>query len=286
MKGALAKKGLSEKVVGAFLVLRPLNGLMATAAVLIGWYVSIEESTTVPLVLPLLMVSAFGLVSLANIANDLDDIAQDRKVHPKRALPSGSVHPTTAIVMMAMTLSVVMVLFVLSALFDGDPVTLTLLVIGFLLIVHYERTAKDKGTIGNIIVAILTTFPFVLGASVPGISAKVILLCPMAFTANLSRELVKDICDIEGDKGRRSSFPILYGVKRTLRASDITITLAILSSILPFLFWKVGPLFFVPVIIADLLFISASFISRTRIRLSVQLLKVGMVLGLLGFIFL
>ncbi len=259
---------------------------MAAAAVLIGWYVSSEESTAVPLVIPLLMVSAFGLVSLANIANDLDDIAQDRKVHPRRALPSGSVDRKTAIVAMVLILSVVLVLFVLTALFDGGPVTLAIFVIGFLLIVHYERKDKDKGTMGNFIVALLTTFPFFLGASVPGISARVILLCPMAFTINLSRELLKDVCDIEGDRGRRSSFPILYGVDRTLRASDLVMVLTIISSILPSLFWNVGPLYLVPVIVADILFISASLISRRRVSLSVHLLKVGMVLGLLGFIFL
>lgn len=286
MKGASRKKGLPEKMVGLFHLFRPLNGLMAAAAVLIGWYVSSEESTAVPPVIPILMVSAFGFVSLANIANDLDDIAQDRKVHPRRALPSGSVDRTTAIVTMVLILSVVLVLFVLTALLNGGPITLAILVIGFFLIVLYERKAKDKGIIGNIIVALSTTLPFFLGASVPGISAKVILLCPMAFTINLTRELLKDVCDIEGDRGWRSSFPILYGVDRTLRASDMVMVLTIISSILPTLFWKVGPLYLVPVIVADFLFISASFISRTRVSLSVQLLKVGMVFGLLGFIFL
>ncbi|MCU0798269.1 MAG: UbiA family prenyltransferase [Candidatus Thermoplasmatota archaeon] len=259
---------------------------MAAAAVLIGWYVSIDGIGTTPLVLPLLMVCAFCMVSSANIANDLDDVQLDRMVHPKRALASGSISPRIGIILLIIVLLVVVISYGTTVLSAANPITFWIIVIAFLSMVYYERTAKNKGTPGNIIVAALTAFPFLLGASVPGISGKVVLLCPMAFTVNLSREFLKEIIDIEGDKGHRLSFPIVHGIDKTIRASDLAITFALISSTLPLMFWKTDLFFVVPVAIADIIFVSASILSRSRVGLSVQLLKGGMVLGLIGFIFL
>jgi len=253
---------------------------------MIGWHVSVDDGTTVPIVIPLLALCAFSIVSAANIANDLRDIPQDRKVHPKRALAAGSISKMGSTIVLITFLIITLSSLLVSFIIDRNFLSFLIILLSFFSLMFYETIAKGKGLLGNVTIAYLTILPFLLGASVPGLSAKVILLCPMAFCINLSRELLKDIMDMEGDRGWRLSFPILHGIERTIRASDLAIALAMISSILPLFFWKVGIHYLVLVLCSDILFITASFFSKWRVGTSVLSIKLGMVLGLMGFIFL
>jgi 4-hydroxybenzoate polyprenyltransferase len=104
----------------------------------------------------------------------------------------------------------------------------------------YSKKYKHHGIIGNLIVSLFTAFvPTVLLLAEPGLIApfsievqgsifwSVLLLSLFAFLLNFSRELIKDIIDMPGDKiNGTKSLALTKGIKTTVRLSIAVIYLA------------------------------------------------------------
>jgi 4-hydroxybenzoate polyprenyltransferase len=180
------------------------NGVLAAAGVLVG--ARGAGVTWSPSVL-LAALAAICLGAVANAFNDYDDRAIDAIIHPGRPLPSGALAPRTAlrIVVIAAAGGTV-----LSALARPVLGVVSLGVIGVML--AYGRVKTRWGVLANAIVAVLGSMPFLYGAWAAGDPRVGIALVGIAAPLHFAREIAKDMEDVDGDRGRRKTLPIVAGV--------------------------------------------------------------------------
>ena len=76
----------------------------------------------------------------------------------------------------------------------------------------YSQIKSRWGVLGNATVAVLGSMPFLYGAWAAGKPEAGIVLVGIAAPLHLAREIAKDIDDIDGDRGRRRTLPIVGGV--------------------------------------------------------------------------
>ncbi|MGA1821051.1 MAG: UbiA family prenyltransferase, partial [Thermoplasmatota archaeon] len=141
-----------------------------------------------------------------------------------------------------------------------------------------------KGFQGNVVIAVMVFLPFILGASISGITPIIIILCIMAFLTSLAKEIINDVKDIEGDRGYRSTLPNTMGIKRSLAMARILLVLVILISLVPVMMLGIDIIYLIFIGMADLLLIVVMFTSYHRPVLAHRLHSAGMVLSLPAFL--
>jgi len=278
-------------------LLRPANCAMAGLGVLVGGFL-VAHTVTIPLLIAAL---AAGLITGAgNATNDYFDVETDKINRPKRPIPGGRISGKQALAFAA----VLFVSGILLAL-QLNWVCLGLAILNSLILVAYSFSMQDKVLVGNMAVAYLVGSTFLFGGAAAGDLLLPLLLASLAALATLSREIVKDLEDIEGDS---RSFLIKAGAKikssiadrfrvskggiklryKTIYAvliASFSIWLAVLASILPYVWGLMGLSYLIILVPTDAVFIYSSFalISRRNYSLVSRLLKIGMLLGLLAF---
>jgi geranylgeranylglycerol-phosphate geranylgeranyltransferase len=216
-----------------------------------------------------------------NAINDCFDLDADKINRPDRPLPRGTVTLGEArgVWMYASGAGLA-----LSALLGVWNLLLATVWVGGL----YFYSNRLKGTVlaGNLAVAFMTGMAFPFGALVvdrPGIG-----LYPglFAFLANLARELLKDVEDVDGDAAANVvTLPVKHGAEAGLLAASIVLGVLILFTVVPVMVgvYNITYLLFVLIVDLGLAFVGASFwydatLSNLR-RLSL-ILKACMVGGL------
>jgi 4-hydroxybenzoate polyprenyltransferase len=267
--------GLAEAV-------RPLNGLIAATGVYLGWAVQRNDPFHLNPAILLLCLATLLVLSGGNLLNDLNDISIDLKAHPERSIVSGKISPRFARYGFAVSWFISIALISAASILEGILGPFLILIIAMITIVLYEEHLKNCGLLGNIAVSMLTGLPFILGSIIAGGPELVILaVFTMAFTANLSREIVKDIQDMDADSLHRKSLPVSSGKINARMVSSISIVIAILISFL--VVCKIG--IFLPylilVLLADLIFFLSIFIDDPG--KSQKLIKAGMGIALVAF---
>ena len=112
----------------------------------------------------------------------------------------------------------------------------------------------------------------------------------MSFLANMGREVVKGIIDLEGDRLiNAKTLAITRGVKVATYVSVLFIIIAILMSPIPFLTGDFGVHYLIGVVIADLLMVYSLIIlirgsSKNEFKKAKTMILLGMLLGLLAFL--
>jgi geranylgeranylglycerol-phosphate geranylgeranyltransferase len=152
-------------------------------------------------------VAAILLSAVANAFNDYDDRDIDAVIHPHRPLPSGALTPATALRVVVIG-AVAGIAF--SALARPVLAIVSIGVIGVML--AYGRIKSRWGVAGNATVAVLGSMPFLYGAWAAGRPLVGAALLVIAWPLHFAREVSKDIDDIDGDRGRRRTLPIVAGV--------------------------------------------------------------------------
>jgi 4-hydroxybenzoate polyprenyltransferase len=152
-------------------------------------------------------LAAICLAIVANAFNDYDDRAIDAIIHPARPLPSGAITPGAALRMVAIA---AIGGVTLSALARPVLAAVSVGVIGVML--AYSPIKARWGVVGNASVAVLGSMPFLYGAWAAGKPEAGIVLLGIASPLHFAREIAKDIDDVEGDRGRRRTLPLVGGV--------------------------------------------------------------------------
>lgn len=277
---------------GLLTLIRPINSIMIGFAVLVGIIITN----------PSLVFSEFSFVgfligffisSYSMVINDIYDIDIDKINRPDRPLPSGRVTLNEAKLFSVFLLFIGISLSIISIIRYDSSILIFFITIFFSFISWlYSYGLKKRGLIGNFIVAISMTIPFIFGGIIINGFTNVLLLSfsTIAFLSGLGREIVKTICDVKGDKSKHvNTISVTLGVSNAAKLGGFLILCAVLVSIIPFVLGSVDPIYFIFLILPNSLMLYSSLkiifdhseSSAYRIK---NLLLMGMLLGLLGFL--
>ena len=194
-------------------LLRPGNVILVGFAVFVGAFVAVgRDIVDYQNELKIAILCSMMLVGGGNALNDYNDRKTDRKNHPNRPLPSGKISEENAI-LYAKGLLLVGLLILVSKLDDSTPFAIALG--GVVLLLMYENSLKATGFAGNVVIGILSGAVFLYAGEVVGHSEKTAWIFGLAVLASITREIVKDIQDLEGDVDR-DTLPSKIGIERAL----------------------------------------------------------------------
>lgn len=251
--------GWCGKVIAGLEITRPLNGLIASGSVLIGALLSgrgITDSVWIA------ALSCFLITGGGNTINDVADQEIDRINKPGRPIPSERLSGKGAL---GISISLFIIGIVIAGLVSFWLIEMAALATALLLV--YSFSLKRKGLRGNMAVSFLGGLPFVYGGVASKCITPTIIPFFFAFLFHLLRELIKDIEDMEGDRGQALTFPIVYGVKKTLKLTNSILILLILYTLFPYIAGIYGIPYIIAVfILFDVpLVVVAALINRNRI---------------------
>lgn len=271
---------MKQKIIAGIEVIRPLNGVIAAVSVLIGAALTKQGITQI---VWLAIVSCFLITGGGNTINDMVDKDIDRVNRPERPIPSGRLSGKEVVIL---SLFLYMLGIAIAGLASFRLLEMAILVTIFLFL--YSFSLKRRGLRGNIAVAFLGGLPFIYG----GISAKYITptIIPFifAFLLHLSRELIKDIEDMEGDRKYARTFPLVYGIKKTIKLVNTLVVILIAFTFFPY----IAGIYGLPYLVAVLLLVNTPLtvllylINRNSISFSraSKLLKSTMLGGIVALL--
>jgi geranylgeranylglycerol-phosphate geranylgeranyltransferase len=254
---------------------------MAAFAALIGIFVS-KATLAYGIIGPtfLAFVVVFLVTAGGNVINDYYDVAIDQINKPRRALPSGRITRQAAL-FYALTLLLLGV--AVSVLIN--PVCFGIATLNAALLVLYSWKLKRSALIGNLLVGYLTGSVFLFGGAavsaifIPGV---LFLSATLAIT---SREIVKDVEDLTGDKRvGASTLPIRYGRTASLTAAALFMIAAVAISPIPFIISALGYAYLGIVFIADVILLYGVATSRSAPSTASSVIKYGMLVVLVAYI--
>ncbi|MFH1690825.1 MAG: geranylgeranylglycerol-phosphate geranylgeranyltransferase [Candidatus Eisenbacteria bacterium] len=264
-------------------LLRPVNGLMAAVAVLVGAHVTRSPTFWGPALTG--AAAAFAASGASNALNDRLDVVSDVINRPGRPIPSGRLTrveaATTACVFGAASIA-------LAALIGPRAVALALA--WLVLTALYSVTLKGVPLAGNAAVALVASTPFLMGGFSQGKYLLAIIPCALAFLVHLAREIVKDVEDVEGDEAAGVwTFAVRRGAAASFAVVRGVLMILIALAALPFVFGIYGWGYASVLVVIDaalvrlMLSMEANSMSKGFSRPS-NALKAVMVLGLLAFV--
>ena len=279
-------------------LIRFRNLVIGSATVLTGSYVTIQVPWNNDLILNVIlqMISVACFMAAGNILNDIMDIEIDRISHPLRSLPSKKVSIKQAwyLVIIFSIISILSAsygVYILNKIgLEWIPLAI-IWIVSFTLMISYEIGPKTKkyGYLGNLIIGGMLGLVIIYGGASVGKYNYSVTLCIalMATFIGISREIIKDVHDLEGDlKWGRRTFPILIGVHNSRKLAYIFALLGVISIMLPFImnwgnleYWMImfqGPTMYV------LLCLNGPM-STGNDKKAIKSLLISMVLGLIGF---
>lgn len=221
-----------------------------------------------------------------NVVNDVLDRESDRTNHPSRPLVTGTVSVGAAKTGAAILLVAggVAILPIVST----APLIVPIFLVAVAALLGYEFRFKSVGFAGNVLVASLTGAVFLYGGAAAGNLLVVVPFALMAFGATLSRELIKDMEDAEGDRDRRT-LPQTRGFGVASAAARLSVALAVLLSPVPVLTYLAptsiaGIIYLASVAAADALFVVSVLWLPRRLHREQTLSKAAMTVALLAFL--
>ena len=200
-----------------------------------------------------------------NALNDIYDFEIDFVNRPDRPLPSGRISLNnakiaTGITMISSILSIALCYWLISESSPSEGLdvsewypSLIIWITALILLINYEfpfgLRLKDKGLPGNISISISVGLVVVFGASAvfEPFSEKAWSLFFVGIFYNTSREIIKDVQDMEGDEGR-NTLAMRNGPENARTVAWMVSILALASGLLPFAVVVFPPLHVVLVI--------------------------------------
>ncbi|MEM3852342.1 MAG: UbiA family prenyltransferase [Methanomassiliicoccales archaeon] len=261
-------------------IIRYRNCVTSAVAVLLGALVATGSSFLHHIIQTVLaMVVVFLFTGAGNTLNDYLDRDIDKTAHPDRSIPSGRMKPAAARLYAS-------VLFALSVLLTF-PLGLYPLAIVFLslaIMLLYEFKMKSLGLGGNLSIAWLTASLFLFGAVSTGHVLPIWAFFVTSFLATLGREVIKDIEDMDADKGKRRTLPLSIGKSKSMWVSAIGFAGAIVVSPFPFIIHQFGLGYLFIVAAADIIFIYSGILQITDAHKAQNVCKYAMYVALLAFL--
>jgi geranylgeranylglycerol-phosphate geranylgeranyltransferase len=287
-------------------LIRPVNAFMAVIAALIGGLLVAGNNPTLfsnlyPLGFALLAV--FLITGAGNVINDYFDVESDKVNKPKRPIPAGRVSRKKALTfsLVLFAAGIILTVFI-------NWACILIAAINSILLVVYSYSLQDRILLGNIVIGYLVGSTFLFGGASLGNLLLPGLLMLLAGLSTISREIVKDLEDMEGDRknflkklasgvkmrlsrfvGKRDAgFALKKG--RAKAAAGVFMLLAIIISPLPYILGILGFTYLVILVPTDLIFLSSIVLlakggGKKKFSRVSRIIKIGMFLALIAFIF-
>ena len=203
---------------------RPENMILTAIAVIAGSFIAAgPEIMDFQIEIAICCVCSMMLVGGGNALNDYNDRETDKENHPERPIPSGSISADTASVC-AQALLGSGLLILLFALENKMPFVIAL--IGIMLLIAYENGLKAAGISGNITVGLMSGAIFLFAGMAVNDPGPTLWMFGLAVLATITREIIKDIQDLEGDRDRRT-LPASIGIENSMRVAILFLLIAI-----------------------------------------------------------
>lgn len=236
--------------VKAFLRLSRIeHGVMSGLAVIAG---ALSTQVFVADKAVLAALSAFFAETSLFAFNDVFNVEEDKVNNPTRPIVAGEISLREAL-LFAIATGIMSVVFA-SAI---GPLPLVVIALALGLGILYDAMLKRHGFLGNLIVAGLTAFTFPFGAIAVTASPteKSLLFFAVAFLANVGREIVKGIRDLEGDmKAGICTLPCEVGEKPAGVIAAAFMSLAVVLSFSGLAFVSLKHLYLALILVTDVIF--------------------------------
>ena len=240
-------------------MMRPGNVIAASVLTFMGAFVA-GGLTEHHLEVTAAVVATGLAVGAGNAINDYFDREIDRINQPDRAIPRGAVSPRGALlwsgVLFAGAVALALTL---------PRIAIAIAGVNLVALIAYTEYFKGLPGVGNV------------GA--------VTVLFLLAAVATLTREIIKDVEDVEGDREEGlNTLPIAVGERRALYVAVALLILAVLASPVPYLLGYFGVVYLLLVIPADAVMLYASYESFEDPTAGQSHLKYGMFLATVAFV--
>ncbi len=286
------------KLKDAIEIARPINCLMGSLTVVIGLLNTRNNVPLDKLTINIIIgvVSYIFLAASGNTINDIYDIEIDKINRPERPIPRGSISLKQAKKLYFLYLGIGIILSYLNTLIFSLTWIILVLVpfFGFIGWV-YAKWGKKSGFLGNIIVGVSFSIGLVYGAYLNSeiIPPYILYFFITAFSLLVAREIIKGCEDIEGDKNQGvKTLAIKIGIKASRNISVLFVLLAVVFFILPTFTNILNIILFIIFMVIGLIEVGYTivlmFISDLKkedLKKISLLLKIGMLLGLIAFLF-
>jgi geranylgeranylglycerol-phosphate geranylgeranyltransferase len=269
------------RIAGYFRLLRVGNCAMAAFGALLAAIICAGLDGTadswLDVILSMLIVIMF--TGAGNSLNDYYDRQIDKTAHPERPLPTGLVTPKQVFAFAAVLFALAQIVSVFVGVWSFGIVAASIAVM-----VAYEKLLKAQGLPGNMSISWLTGALFLFGGAAVDKMELAWVLALLAFLATLGREIIKDIQDIEGDRGTRNTFPMRVGVKKAGALASAAFFGAVALSPVPYL-WDMLSGWYVPAVaVADGIFIYCALIHIGNPERGQKVAKLAMFVALIAFL--
>jgi geranylgeranylglycerol-phosphate geranylgeranyltransferase len=235
-----------SKLKAVWQLMRLEHGVMLFLGILVGSLLSqktLYDNFNLPLQnIVLTFFTALFLEASTFALNDYYDLEIDQvNKRTDRPLVRGDLSPKSA-------LAIFYILFPLGVIcsFFVNTMCFVIALITALISVFYDMKMKKIKLVGNFYIAYIMAIPFIFGGvsvfpnntfSFVAINPVIYVVALIAFLAGSGREIMKDVQDFEGDKGRGvRSFPLYIGTRASAGVAAMFYLSAIALSFLPFSF--------------------------------------------------
>ena len=214
---------------GALLALvRPVNGLIAAAAVAVGAFVA--GRPTIWGAVALGAASAFAAAAAANALNDALDVEADRENRPERPIPAGRAGKRAAVI-----LAIVLYAAAVGTAASLGTGAALLAVAWVVLTALYSMVLKSIPVVGNVVVAAVSASPLLMGGLSQGALRPLVAPFALAFLVHLAREAVKDVEDRRGDEAAGvRTLAVAAGPDASLALARIALVATMWAAVAPF----------------------------------------------------
>ena len=262
--------------------------MVTGAVVFVGGLIAVRQADiALSSAIYIAAISAALVSAGGNVINDVYDIEIDRINRQSRPLPAGRISINYAAFSGVILFS--------AGIGVGFSVSLLLGVIAVVVIIllwGYSFKLKRMPLVGNILVSVCGGLAFIYGAVAVSELKYGMYPAAFAFLIHLSREIIKDIEDMPGDRAvAANTLPLVIGEVLALCVAVIPLVLLAGLIVLPYLLKIFGLTYLILVlVIVDIPLLALVYFLMVRrdnisMQTASQVLKIIMVTGLIALFF-
>ena len=251
----------------------------------------------------LLALSVYSFMASWNALNDYLDLEIDKINRPDRPLPSGRISKSLALTAIILTCIISFFSLFLAGQIANEMTdnfedwypTIFIWLIALTLLVNYEDDRillglKNRGLPGNLAISISVGLVVLFGAAglFDPLNERAVSLFFIGTLYNLSREIIKDVEDMEGDEGR-NTYAMRAGAENARLASWAILLITLVALLAPFalgIFDLIHMIFIAPGLFTLMsvkkhIYLAEDTAASRLIKISMTLTMIGLILAAL-----